>query len=221
MILEGVLLVTMLAYLRCLGNGFVFDDHEMIVINRYIGQWSFLWQSIANDSWWFRDPIHLPQSSYYRPLQDIWLGIHYQLFGLTPGGWHATMVALHLLAVWLVFENRRRLTGDWRSAVLAALFFGLIPVHAEAVVWPTAIPLPFSATLELGAFYLFITRGGARARWRNWLFALLLYAGSLFAHESAVVFPGIVATYVFFMEPHDSAGEVDPRLGRDSAARSF
>src|SRR5208283_5556467 len=101
LMLDGVLLLTMLVYLRCLGNGFVFDDHEMIVINRYLGQWSFLWKSLVNDSWWFRDPLHLPQSSYYRPLQDIWLGIHYQLFGLVPGGWHATMIALHLAAVWM------------------------------------------------------------------------------------------------------------------------
>ena len=112
LMLDGVLLLTMLVYLRCLGNGFVFDDHEMIVINRYLGQWSFLWKSLVNDSWWFRDPLHLPQSSYYRPLQDIWLGIHYQLFGLVPGGWHATMIALHLAAVWMAFKIASRLTGD-------------------------------------------------------------------------------------------------------------
>src|SRR5271157_2067734 len=200
---DGVLTLTMLVYLRCLGNGFVFDDHEMIVLNRYIGQWSFLWKSMVNDSWWFRDPLHLPQSSYYRPLQDIWLAIHYQLFGLTPGGWYATMVVLHLTAVWLVFKIAARLADDWRAAMLAALLFGLIPVHAEAIVWPTAIPLPLSATLELAAFYLFITRDVAGRR--NWTLAMLLYAGALFSHESAVAFPGLIAMYVFILEARRNA----------------
>jgi tetratricopeptide (TPR) repeat protein len=207
-----VLLITMLLYLRCLGNSFVFDDHEMIVLNRYIGQWSFLWRSLFNDSWWFRDPLHLPQSSYYRPLQDIWLAIHYQLFGLIPGGWHATMVVLHLLAVWLVFRIAGRVCGDWRTALLTATLFGLIPIHAEAVVWPTAIPLPLSATLELASLHLFICRAGAFRR--NWIFSLVLYAGALFTHESAVVFPALVGLYVFLIEAPPSDSDTSARVRR-------
>ncbi len=206
----GVMLLTALLYLRCLGNGFVFDDHEMIVINGYIGQWSFLWRSLVNDSWWFRDPLHLPQSSYYRPLQDIWLGLHYQLFGLAPAGWHATMVALHLIAVWLVFKIAERLTGDLRAALLAALLFGLLPVHAEAIVWPTAIPLSLSGTFELAAFYLFIKRDGNERR--NLILALLLYAGALFTHESAVVFPAIVALYVFLIDAPKAVSAIGAQL---------
>ena len=218
LMLDGVLLLTMLVYIRCLGNGFVFDDHEMIVINRYVGQWSFLWKSLVNDSWWFRDPLHLPQSSYYRPLQDIWLGIHYQLFGLVPGGWHATMIALHLAAVWMTFKIASRMTGDWRTAILAAGLFGLLPIHAEAVVWPTAIPLPLSAVLELAAFYLFIARRDAARASGYWAGAMALYAGALFSHESAVVFPAIVAVYVFLIEtPARPDGEPRPDT---SAARA-
>jgi len=211
LMLDGVLLLTMLVYLRCLGNGFVFDDHEMIVINRYLGQWSFLWKSLVNDSWWFRDPLHLPQSSYYRPLQDIWLGIHYQLFGLVPGGWHATMIALHLAAVWMTFKIASRLTGDWRTAILAAALFGLLPIHAEAVAWPTAIPLPLSAVLELAAFYLFIARGDAVRGSGYWAGAMALYAGALFSHESAVAFPAIVASCVFLIETPRSQPGDEPR----------
>src|SRR5271157_4010541 len=85
-----VLTVTLAAYLRCLRNGFASDDLEMIVTNRYIGQRSFLWRSLVNDFFWYRDPSHLPQGSYYRPLQGLWYGIHYQLFGLNSLPWHAT-----------------------------------------------------------------------------------------------------------------------------------
>jgi len=192
--LAGVLLATLVVYLRCLSNGFVFDDHEMIVANRFIGDWSFFWKSIVNDSWWFRDPLHLPQSSYYRPLQDIWLGLNYQIFGLQPAGWHATMVLLHLLAVVLVFKVASILTGNRLSGLLAALLFGLFPAHAEAVVWPAAIPEPMAALFELAAFYFFIRRAGAPAS--NIAWALILFAAALLSHESAIAFPGLIAVYV-------------------------
>ncbi len=127
LILGAVLLATLLAYLRCLGNGFIFDDRQMIIGNPYIGQWSFPWKSLFNDLWWFQGPRH---SAYYRPLQDIWLGVNYQLFGLHAAPWHAAMVGLHLVAVWLVFKLAFHLTHEWPAAVLAALLFGLLPVHA-------------------------------------------------------------------------------------------
>src|SRR5262245_31572134 len=48
-LLAGIVTITALIYARCLGNGYVFDDHEMIIVNRYIGDWSFLWKAFAND----------------------------------------------------------------------------------------------------------------------------------------------------------------------------
>ena len=202
----GVLVVTALVYLRGLANGFVFDDHDMVIANRFIGQWSFLWKSLARDSWWFMDPTHLPASSYYRPLQDIWLGLHYQLFGSNAVGWHATMVGLHLIAVWMVFKIAARLTGEDYAALAAALLFGLMPLHAEAVVWASAIPLPLSGMLELAAFYLFMARAGAARR--NWALALLLYAGALFSHESAVAFPALIGLYVLLIETDPAARSI-------------
>ncbi len=210
LMLGGVLAVTALVYLRCLANGFVFDDHDMVVANRFIGQWSFLWKSLARDSWWFMDPTRLPASAYYRPLQDIWLGLHYHLFGSDAAGWHATMVALHLIAVWLVFEIAARLTGEQYAAPAAALLFGLMPLHAEAVVWATAIPLPLSGALELAAFYLFIARAGAERR--NWPLALLMYGCALISHESAVVFPALIGLYVLLAEPDPAAGRLAARI---------
>ncbi len=210
--LAGVLLVALLLYLRCLANGFVFDDNLMVVKNAYIGSWSFFRISFANDSWWYLDPLHLPASSYYRPLQDAWLGVHFHLFGLNPIGWHATMVALNVLVVWLVFRLASRLTGDGQAALLAAALFAVLPFHAEAVVWVSAIPLPLGAAFELAALLLFIER--AEAAYRNWALALMLYAGALLTHESAVVFPVLAALYAMVFEPPDRAVANRPALQR-------
>ncbi len=53
-ILAGVLLFTLLVYIRCLGNGWVYDDHFRIVGNPRITSWSYLWESFAHQSWWFQ-----------------------------------------------------------------------------------------------------------------------------------------------------------------------
>jgi hypothetical protein len=196
--LRGVLLITLLAYLRCLGNGMVYDDHPMIVDNHYIGQWSFLGKSLTRDVWWFLGSDRTTHSAYYRPLENVWLGLGYHLTALNPVGWHLLKIALHLIVVLLTFRLAQQLTGNVSAALLTALNFGILPVHAEAVVWATAIPEPLSAAFELGALYLFVQR--PNAGWGRLLWPLILFALALLSHESAVVFPVLVAAYVFILE---------------------
>jgi protein O-mannosyl-transferase len=195
------LLFTLAAYLRSLDNGFVYDDNLMVTANRHIGDWSFIPNSFVRDVWWFRDPGHLPQSQYYRPLEDVWLALNYHLFGLNPLGWHAAMVAVHLVAVWLVFCLARALTRDRIAAAIAALLFGVMPIHADTISWGRSIPLPLSAIFQMGALLCFIRRASAPRR--NLALALTLFALALLTHEGAVVFPVIIAAYVFLLEGSD------------------
>ena len=199
----AALAITLIFYLRCVGNAFVYDDNEMIVINRSIGDWAMVWRSFVNDSWWFRNPNKLPQSAYYRPLQDVWLWLNYQLFGLAPAGWHLMMIAVHLIAVWLLFRIARELTDTRWTPIIAATLFGVLPIHAQAVVWPTAIPLPMSAVFMLAGFLCFIR--GERDTRAGKIFAPLFYAMALLSHESAAAFPLIVMSYVVLLE-RDSKG---------------
>lgn len=196
--LAGVLLITLLVYLRCLGNELVYDDHPMIVDNPQIGQWSFLWKSITHDVWWFLGPLQITHSAYYRPLENIWLGLGYHLIGINPVGWHWLKIALHLIAVLLSFRLAQLITGSVDTALLTALAFGMLPVHAEAVVWATAIPEPLSAVFEIGALCSFSqdSRVGRRRLW-----PLVLFGLALLSHESAAVFPLLIAAYVFLLDP--------------------
>jgi Flp pilus assembly protein TadD len=198
----AALAITFIVYLRCVGNAFVYDDNEMIVLNRFIGDPALVWRSFLNDSWWFRNPLKLPQSAYYRPLQDVWLAANFHLFGFAPAGWHLAIVAVHLIAVWLVFEITRALTGTRWTPLIAATIFGVLPIHAQAVVWPTAIPLPMSAMFELAALLVFIRRErGEAASWTLSIAAPFFYALALLSHESAVVLPSVLAAYVLLLAP--------------------
>jgi len=211
------LVITAAVYIRGLGNQFVYDDNETITLNRFIGSSAMLWRSFFNDVWWFRNPLKLPQSAYYRPLHDVWLALNFRAFGLDPLGWHVTLLAMHLVCVWLVFRTARELTSGRWTPPLAALLFGVIPVHAQVVVWVSAVPFPMSAAFEMAAFLGFVRARKSASRIS--LAPLVFYSLALLSHESAIVFPLIVAACVYVFPSADGAeDEHESRLRRLIAA---
>ena len=203
--LAAILACTALIYSRELRNSFVFDQAETIANNHYLNDWTFILKSLVSDDWWFRDPGHLPQSAYYRPLSSIWLWINFHLFGANPAGWHAAAILLHLIVVWLTYRVAAILSEDWLIGLLAAALYGLTPIHAEAVAW--AFGAQLSAALELGAFefYLYVFQSGERSLplagddrsqwWR--LVSLALCGGALLSYEGALIFPALIAAHAF------------------------
>jgi Dolichyl-phosphate-mannose-protein mannosyltransferase len=194
--------VTALASLPLLGNDFVWDDDVEILHNAYLGQWSFFWKSFFGDELWFLDPRTLRHSQYYRPLFDIWYALNYHLWGLNAVGWHAAMVAVHLLVVLFVFKTALALTRDRWAAFLAALLFGLMPIHVEAVGWVSATNVP-STAFVLAAFCFYIQRRENPARY--WLASLALFAGGLLTYEGTAAFPALIAAYAFLLEENAGA----------------
>ena len=207
-----ILAVTSVVYFRCLGNGFVLDDVAMIPRNPDLGSWSFVWKAFTREEFWYSDAGFLPHFRNYRPLLLVWYWIDYRLFGLNAAPWHASAIAVHLFAVWLVFKISRRLAGDSKSALLAASTFALTPVHVAAVVWMAGAGFVLATALGLAAFYLIMPRAGGIAR--RWVAAIALYAGALLSHESAIAFPALVACYAFIFDPDDcEAAETVESIG--------
>jgi len=209
----AALAITLLVYVRCLRNAFVYDDHLLVELNPYIGQWAMVWRSFVTDAWWFHNPRDLPQSAYYRPLQNVWAAANYHLFGIAPQGWHITSIAVHLIAVWSVFQIARELTRSRWTPIIAATLFGVLPIHAEAVVWPAAIAIPVCTVLQLAAFLVFIR--GERQECPTQVLALLFYALALLTHESATVFPLIAVAYVVLLTP-STQDEEDRNVAREA-----
>ena len=206
-ILAAIVLATVAIYLPSLRNGWVFDDWDELVNNKLIHSWSFVWNSFRYDVWWFRDPGRLPQSAYYRPLQNAWFGANALLFGTHPAPWHLAKIVLHAVAVVLCFRVAQLLTGEVAVGLLTAAIFGVMPAHTGGVVFASAIPEPLSTSFELGAMIFLM---GRRPGWSRGLFiALILYSFAMLTHESAILFPLIVSAYVFLFEGGDegSGGE--------------
>jgi Tfp pilus assembly protein PilF len=74
-------------------------------------------------------------SENWHPLTTISHMFDCQLYGLRPGGHHATNALLHATGTILLFLALLEISGAlWRSAFVAAVF-GVHPLHVESVAW--------------------------------------------------------------------------------------
>ena len=124
----GLTLLTLVAYLPALDNGFVGYDDRVYVTENPIVQAGI---TAAGLRWAATAVV----GANWHPLTLLSPMVDCQLFGLNPRGHHLTSVVLHLATVLLLFEVLRRMTGAaLRSAAVAALF-AVHPTHVESVAW--------------------------------------------------------------------------------------
>jgi tetratricopeptide (TPR) repeat protein len=212
LIIAVVLALTFAAYVGTLGYQFVYDDRSQIVDNRFIRSWQYMPRYFTGHSWNHLYPHLL--GNYYRPTFLIWSLVNHMLFGLNAFWWHLTAIALHVSATLLVYLLARRVLKDQFSAGIAALIFGLHPVHIEAVAWVSGATESLLAVLLIPAFlsYLNWRDSGAetaeptitveessakksRSHWKWIAVSLVLYWVAMFAKETALVLPILICVY--------------------------
>src|SRR2546423_985380 len=167
-----VLAITLIAFIGSLHYDFVYDDVEQIVGNRYVHSWHFLPRFFTEHVWG-----HLNSNSpgtYYRPVFLLWLLLNHTAFGLQASGWHLTNVALHVLVTYMVYRLALRINLDRFSACVAALLFGLHPVHVEAVAWVSGGTEPLLAALFVPTFLCYLKARAPEQPARRWLALSLL-----------------------------------------------
>lgn len=195
-----VLLLTALAYAPCLGFDFVFDDHGQIVDNPALRSWARWTDDFTRHVWASVFPGS--KGSHYRPVFVLWLRTNAALFGLAPWAWHLSAIAIHLLATALAFALARRLLVDTGAVVLAALVFGLHPIHAESVAWVSGATDPlmtvFAFAATLAALRGWSREGPARVAWLT--LSCLSYALALLSKEVAVVLPALLAAQLWLVD---------------------
>ena len=130
--------LTFLVYIPTLQNRFVkWDDHLYIYENHLI-------RTRFNIEF-LKRVFFSPQVSNWHPLTMISYAVDYRLWGLNPFGYHLENVILHSFNTFLVAILSARLyslaktgpddRGAAFSALVAALLFGLHPLHVESVSW--------------------------------------------------------------------------------------
>ncbi len=125
-----VLLAALLPYLNSLDNGFVLDDHELIVVNPYLKGAAAPGAFFTAEFW---DDCNQDRSNRYQPLAMVSFALNHRLGGLEPFGCHLTNLLLHLTICLLLLLALRRLLPRGMLALTATLLFALHPVHTETV----------------------------------------------------------------------------------------
>jgi hypothetical protein len=115
-----------------------------------------------------------------RPLTYLTFWLNYQLGGQDAIGYHAVNIALHLLAVWYLYDVLSRLVGE-RAAVIAAALFAFHPIQTEPVQYV------FARAIILATIFCLLSM-------RSWLggrywAAAGWFALALLSKEECVAFP--------------------------------
>jgi Flp pilus assembly protein TadD len=209
-VLASVLLcvLAITAYSNGISNGFVWDDHQQVVMNSSLRPGAPLLRLIERNNWGLARAGVQEQINYYRPLQMMTYRLTAEVFGLDARAFHAVNLAYHVLAVLLVFALFYKLTARMALAFAGAALFAVHPIHTEAVDWIAALPDIGCTVCFLLAFLFFVLAQGQRSQGppdepprRFSVFFLAAsyaaFAAALLWKESAIVLPLIVMAYVF------------------------
>jgi hypothetical protein len=124
-----VIVLTFLAFRPVLDCGFVdWDDKQHLLDYRWIRL-----LSASHLARIFQDVVN----GTYIPLTMLSFAFEYHFFGANPWIYHLTNLCLHLAVTLLVFVFGLQAGLSLRAACMAALLFGVHPMHVESVAWVT------------------------------------------------------------------------------------
>jgi tetratricopeptide (TPR) repeat protein len=124
----GLAVLTIAAYARVAGNGFInLDDNDYVTASPHV-QAGLTCSSIR----WAFTTGH---SANWHPLTWLSHMLDVQLYGMNAGGHHLTSLALHVASTLLLFHLFLKTTGALYPSAFVAAVFGLHPLHVESVAW--------------------------------------------------------------------------------------
>ncbi len=182
-----------LAYLPCLGRGFVSEDFFILRAYAAAEQEGATLQLAARQ---FAGPwLELVLVGFYRPLGSALLQSLWVVFGTWSTGYLVAHGALHLLNAWLVADLTATLCrgrdpggaaprATTLPASLAGLVFALHPMHPNAVLFVASYATLYGVTLALLAL-----------RWAmsgRQMAASVATGAALLVYEQAAVLPALL-----------------------------
>ncbi|MDO9069109.1 MAG: tetratricopeptide repeat protein [Deltaproteobacteria bacterium] len=193
-----LLAAVIIVYGRSTGHDFLFNwDDNLYIINN---------ETVRGFSWdHLKSAFMFSSIGQYNPLSLISFMFDYTLWGMWPGGYHLTNIAIHFLNGAMVYYILSRLHGDRLVSLLAALLFLLHPVQVESVAWVSerkGLLAAFFFLLSLEGYrrYHDAEKGSGRKAYYS---ALACFVLSLCAKSSTVFLPVLLLVYDhFFLARH-------------------
>ena len=181
-----LLSVVALCYIRGQYDQPIFDDIGLIERNESIRNIDHLPGLIGLGS--EKVPSH-------RVVRNLTYALDFQLWGPNLRGFHLTNLFIHLLNVLLVLSVGSQLLprGPW--AFLAALLWGVHPVHTESVTYLSGRRDVLSAFFFLWSFWFYLRADQESTPRRDRFLCFFLYVLGCFTKEVTVTLPGILVIH--------------------------
>jgi Tfp pilus assembly protein PilF len=195
-------LLTGLAYANAAPKALVFDDETMLGPNARVGGVRSIPQLFRVSA---RDAAG-GNRRLYRPLAMATLSLDRSLYRGDPRGYHVTSILLHVAATLVLFRLLSALGASGKGAFLAALVFGVHPIHTEAVDVAFNRSELLACLFVLGAL-AWLWRGQERRPYAALAGATALYLLALLSRESAVTLPLLAALLLVLLRPTASPRE--------------
>jgi len=190
-VLASIVAVALIGYVNSLSGKFVYDDTFQILRNPTLRSLSNIPAMFTQGVWQFMDASSQGAVGlYYRPMFNSLLILNFSLFGFSPTGWHVVSVILHLGSTLLVYALARRWSLSREASALAAMLFGVHPVHSESVAWISGVPDPLAAVFVLMALLFYCRYFEEQGSSRSWLvWSVITATLAMFTKEVAIVIP--------------------------------
>lgn len=187
----AALLFTLLVvtYWPALKSGFMIDDSFLILNNPRLQSWSTA--SVVQD---FTSSVYPDGgSTYYRPVQALFLRAQYSLWGLRPWPYHAVTLLLQFANALMLAMLVALLGFPAATSFIVATLFAVHPIIVMEMMASSEITVISLFWILLSLLLL------ARPGWKAYLGGFLAYLAAVFTKESGVVVPVLVGLLFFAM----------------------
>ena len=207
LVLLGIAAVTFFSYYACLENQFTnWDDLGYIISDQYI-------KNSTLDGYLRIFDFSTNVMGNYHPLTILIYAIEYSYKGLQPFIYHFDSVIAHVLTTLAVYFFVKKFTGRPVAAIVAALLFGVHPMHVESVAWAAGrkdILYSLFYVMACTAYVNYVrTDSSGKLKW--YVSILVLFTLSLLCKSVAVTFP-VVLFVVDYFEKRVVNGSFSPIL---------
>ena len=181
-------------YAPALRNGFVWDDHALVLRDPLIRSWRLI--PAGFEHFLFTDAT---PSDFYRPIQRLTYTLEYCAVALRPAVFHFMSILCHLAAAiafyFFALELLRVLKANkrWRDgiALIATVVWAVHPINSSAVIYISGRADPLAAAFGFAGLYcaLRILRAD---KWQSWLLAAaatVAFLLSALSKEMGLIFP--------------------------------
>jgi protein O-mannosyl-transferase len=180
--------ISIIVYLNCLQNSFVYDDDSTIINNYFVRHWSNL-PALFTSKY-----FALSAELTYRPVVTLSYFIDYTFWHLNPLGYHLTNILLHAINSILVFIFAFQVFKNRTPALISAVFFSSYPLFSE-VVNAVGFREDLLAFMFLTLAFICYLKANQQRYILYYPISLFCYFLGLFSKEMAITLPILIVLY--------------------------